>query len=137
MSEDELTSAPLNWEWLYSSPSATGAPDEAERSPNPLKRKASTAFTSSSDRRIIGVCKGTEQYMLGDAVRLKAARNEQWVALIVDFLREGSGEDEDEKEAKFMWFTSPKEIRNKAKRRGDALSVRAMSSGRVDSCVPC
>ena len=58
---------------------------------------------------------------LGDAVSLKAARNEQWVALITEFPPD---EMEEEKGARFMWFTSPKEIRNKLKRRTDAMSVR-------------
>lgn len=118
MYEDEPT-APLDWQWLYAPEGATSA--EEKCTSNPRKRKASEAFTSESSRSITGVHKGDEQYAIGDAVRLKAPRNEQWVALIVGFQED----DDDEKQASFMWFTSPKEIRNKAKRRNDALSVRA------------
>jgi origin recognition complex subunit 1 len=53
---------------------------------------------------------------IGDCVLLKAdGSNEAWVALICEFV-----EDEDgDKAANFMWFSSEKEIRNKEKKRMD------------------
>ena len=59
---------------------------------------------------------------VGDCVLLKAeSNNEAWVGLICDFVEE---EDEDgnlEMGANFMWFSTEREIRNKGKKRGDAL----------------
>lgn len=61
----------------------------------------------------------------GDAVFLKAEGNQAWVGLICDFFED---EDEDnEKMAKFMWFASEGEIRNKSTKRTDFLPVRTGS----------
>lgn len=124
MSEDELTAEQHEWEWVYED----GSISEEETQTNSRKRKASEAFTQGESRRIVGARKGTEELRLGDAVLLKAPRNELWVAIIYEFLED---ENEEEKEAKFMWFTSPKDIRNKTKRRNDAMSVRMTRSAEV------
>lgn len=106
-----------DWQWIYEESTTSQSTPAA---PNPQKRKASDAFSERETGRIIGARRGSDEVRLGDAVLLKAARNEQWVALIYEFLHD---DIEDEKEARFLWFTSPKEIRNKAKRRNDAMSV--------------
>jgi origin recognition complex subunit 1 len=65
---------------------------------------------------------GNFECRLGDAVLLKAeGGNEAWVGIICDFFED---EEEDAKMANFMWFSTPREIRNKAKKRMDALDVR-------------
>lgn len=116
LSEDELASDHDDWQWIYEE----GEVSCVETNSPSKKRKASEAFGQASERQIVGAQKGSLLLRLGDAVLLKAARNEQWVALVTEFLPD---ETEDGKEARFMWFTSPKEIRNKAKRRTDAMSV--------------
>lgn len=131
-SEDVLTKGGDEWQWVYGDEIV-----ESDRaSPNPKKRKASETFPVQSSRRIVAARRGDVELRLGDAVLLKAARNEQWVAIISQFLQD---DVEDEQEARFMWFTSPKDIRNKAKRRTDAMSVCSSGSLRqkeVSDCVP-
>lgn len=58
----------------------------------------------------------------GDAVLLKAEGNQAWVGLICDFF-EDEGEEGNVKMARFMWFLSEKEIRNKSTKRTDFLPV--------------
>lgn len=102
------------WEWIYDDAAETTA---AESPSSSRKRTAAEAFDT---RQIIGARSGSFDVRVGDAIRLKADRNETWVALIREFVDD---EEEDEKMASFMWFTSGREIRNKAKRRNDQLPV--------------
>ena len=96
-SDDELGLEDHPWEWIYSEGK------DARR------------------RTIIGARMGNFQCKLGDCVLLKAeGSNEAWVGLIVAFEED---EEEDEKMANFMWFSTQKEIRNKQKKRLDALPV--------------
>ena len=141
--DDLQNDADVDWEWLYDSEEESGQPEEfassghsaengsvnGDEGPSegrhitPRKRKAVEAFLSASQhaRRIDGARLGNAEYRVGDAVALKADRNEVWVALITEFVDD---EDlDDEKAAKFMWLSSPKEIYNKAKRRNDILPV--------------
>lgn len=56
---------------------------------------------------------------------MKAEGNQAWVGLICEFSED---EDEDnEKMAKFMWFASEAEIKNKSTKRTDFLPVRPCS----------
>jgi len=106
------------WDWIYE--------DVTPESPSSSrKRKASDAFEAPAQRRIVGARSADFEVRIGDAIRLKADRNETWVALIRDFVEDEEG---DEKMASFMWFTSGQEIRNKAKRRTDQLAV-SMENG--------
>lgn len=100
-SDDELGLEDHPWEWIYSTKS---------RGPS----------------AIVGARMGNFECRLGDCVLLKAEGNkEAWIGLICDFQEE---EDEDDEHgememcANFMWFSTEKEIRNKAKKRTDALS---------------
>lgn len=69
---------------------------------------------------ITGARMGSFQCMVGDCVLLKAeCSNEAWVGLICDFQEEEEGE----KTANFMWFSTEKEIMNKEKKRKDFLPV--------------
>lgn len=98
-SDDELGLEDLPWEWIYSK--------------EPAKR-------SSDDRDIVGARMGDFRCMVGDCVLLKAeGTNEAWIGLICTF----EEDDDGEKAANFMWFSTEKEIRNKQKKRTDALPV--------------
>lgn len=110
------------WEWIYEDNTAEDATNPSSPSSS-RKRKASDASDVDTPRRIVGAKSGSFEVRVGDAIRLKADRNETWVALIQGFVED---EEEGEKMALFMWFTSGKEIRNKAKRRNDQLPVSQM-----------
>ncbi|KAI9839916.1 MAG: hypothetical protein M1819_000108 [Sarea resinae] len=131
-SDDELGLEDHPWEWIYGE--ANGADLDAQKSNESL---VGTSDTESADalgqdianrnrkrkglpvpveRKIIGARMGDFQCQIGDCVLLKSElSNEAWVGLICEFL-----EDEDEeKAANFMWFSTEKEIRNKIKKRTD------------------
>ena len=57
---------------------------------------------------------------LGDTVLLKAEGSQAWVGIICDFYDD---EVEGEKMARFLWFASEREIRNKSTKRTDFLPV--------------
>ena len=98
-SDDELGLEDHPWEWIYSN--------------KPEKRP-------SNERRIVGASMGDFQCMVGDCVLLKAeGTNEAWIGLICTFLEDDDGD----KAADFMWFSTEREIRNKQKKRTDALPV--------------
>jgi len=116
-SDDELGYEDFPWEWIYDESG------EAQTGQNgtPRKRKAAS---SVSTRRIVGARMGNFVCKQGDAVLLKAEGNQAWVGLICDFSED---EQEGEKMAKFMWFSSEKEIRNKSTKRTDFLPVRLLA----------
>ncbi|KAK3176425.1 hypothetical protein OEA41_007748 [Lepraria neglecta] len=94
-SDDELGLEDYPWEWIYSS-------------------------EPGSESDIIGARMGDFQCMIGDCVLLKAEGNgEAWIGLICHFEEE---EEDDEKMANFMWFSTEREIRSKQKKRTDALA---------------
>lgn len=98
-SDDELGLEDHPWQWIYSEEKGSKN-DEAE---------------------IVGARMGAFECMIGDCVLLKAGGiHEAWIGLICEFQ---DNEDEDEKLAHFMWFSTDREIRNKAKKRNDALPV--------------
>lgn len=69
---------------------------------------------------IVGASHGKFECKLGDCVLLKAEGTSQaWVGIICDFQEDEEGE----KVANFMWFSTEKEIRNKDKKRTDSLPV--------------
>ena len=97
-SDDELGLEDHPWEWIYSSP-------------------------EQSTDTIIGARMGSFKCQLGDTVLLKAEglAKEAWVGLICSFVTD---DENCEKAANFMWFSSEREIRNKEKKRMDAYAVR-------------
>jgi len=98
-SDDELGLEDYPWEWIYSGETPKKARDEPE---------------------IIGARMGDFQCMVGDCVLLKAEGNgEAWIGLICHFEVD---QIEAEKVANFMWFSTEREIRNKQKKRTDALA---------------
>ncbi|KAL1382507.1 P-loop containing nucleoside triphosphate hydrolase protein [Phyllosticta capitalensis] len=111
-SDDELGLEDLPWEWVYED----GQDVENASQDKPRKRGR------PRKRKIIGTRFGNFECRLGDTVLIQADSNEAWVGIVVEFF-DGKDEDtgEDEKMAKFMWFCTPREIRNKAKMRNDYL----------------
>lgn len=110
-SDDELGTEDYPWEWIYEQE------DEQEEvaEENGRKRKRSTVHGP----QIIGARMGRFECYLGDTVLLKAdGLNEAWVGIICDFQIDEDGE----KAANFMWFSSPQEIRS-SKKRTDYLEV--------------
>ncbi|KAI4258246.1 MAG: hypothetical protein LQ352_001299 [Teloschistes flavicans] len=95
-SDDELGYDDLPWEWIY--------PDETD--------------SENAEDQPVGARMGDFECAIGDCCLLKAeGTNEAWVGIICAFV-----EDEDgKKAANFMWFSTEKEIRNKQKKRTDAL----------------
>ncbi len=103
-SDDELGFEDHPWEWIYSE----------------------VALKKGVVSQIVGARMGSFQCMLGEAVLLKAeGSGEAWVGLICEFQEL---EEEGEKTANFMWFSSEREIRNKEKKRNGILPVRCHSS---------
>jgi origin recognition complex subunit 1 len=129
-SDDELGLEDLPWEWIYGDrhqsrgDAHNNAADEFEvatTSLNPSrKRKGRYESLPGSEWEIVGARMGSFECRVGDCVLLKAeGNNEAWVGLICEFM-----EDEDEdKVANFMWFSTEKEIRNKEKKRTDFMQV--------------
>ncbi|KAI1387033.1 P-loop containing nucleoside triphosphate hydrolase protein [Hypoxylon trugodes] len=104
-SDDELGIDDHPWEWIY---------PQSEPSDSTTKRKR------NSQHDIIGARMGTFECYVGDCVLLKAeeSSNEAWVAIIAEFREE----DEDgDKAANFLWFSTEKEIRKSDRKRTDFL----------------
>ena len=119
-----------DWEWVFEDSEETNKDDDDQpQQPRKRKRKASAVAAESSlqGKRIVAARRGKLEVRVGDAVALKADRNEVWVAIVTELVDdEDIEQDEDEgsgKCARFMWLSSPKEIYNKEKRRNDVLSV--------------
>lgn len=97
-SDDELGLEDHPWQWVYD------------------KRKDS----KNEETDIVGARMGAFECMIGDCVLVKAeGTHEAWIGLICDF----QDDEEDGKMADFMWFSTDREIRNKQKKRNDALPV--------------
>lgn len=114
-SDDELGDLDHPWEWIY----ADEQPSVHNENEHSRKRKQMVTDSSSS---IVGARMGDFECYLGETVLLKAeGSNEAWVGIICEFIDDDG--DDGEKAAHFMWFSSEKEIRNKAKKRTDFLPV--------------
>ncbi|CAK7232889.1 Origin recognition complex, subunit 1 [Sporothrix bragantina] len=117
-SDDELGELDHPWEWIYAEnkpvmPEESTGDDDDDVSPRKRKR-------TGMERTIIGARMGTFECFLGDTVLLKAeGSNEAWVGIICEFIDDDG--DDGEKAAHFMWFSSEKEIRNKARKRTDFM----------------
>lgn len=136
------------WEWIYdvdqedaskqlgansiSHTSYTPSPSpEQQDTPSKhvsRKRKRTASAWLSSKQAIIAARLGSFTVRVGDIVTLRADRNNVWVAVITEFIDsseasevESSDEDEDQKKARFLWLSSPKDIHNKSKRLRDTL----------------
>lgn len=112
-SDDELGVEDLPWEWIYAGNNQS---------------RPELQNGDKDAREITGARMGAFQCAVGDAVLLKAAGNEAWVALITGFSEGEMEDDEGEmvwtKKASFMWFSSERELKNSSRKRTDALPVR-------------
>lgn len=98
-SDDELGLDDHPWQWIYSN----------------------DRQSMNRESRIVGARMGNFQCMIGDCVLLKAeGTGGAWIGLICGFQDD---DEEDEKAANFMWFSTEREIRNKQKKRTDSLPV--------------
>ena len=112
-SDDELGDEDHPWEWIMEE----NSPESPSAEGNSRKRKR-------AQDRIVGARMGDFVCRLGDCVLLKAdGSNEAWVAIVCEFVEDDG--DDGEKAANFMWFSTAQEIRNKERKRTDALPVRA------------
>ncbi|KAI2601800.1 P-loop containing nucleoside triphosphate hydrolase protein [Hypoxylon sp. NC1633] len=103
-SDDELGIDDHPWEWIYRTD---------QRSEPATKRKRSVRHEISGARM------GNFECYIGDCVLLKAeGSNEAWVAIITEF-REA--DDDGDKVADFLWFSTENEIRNSDRKRTDFL----------------
>lgn len=110
-SDDELGTDDHPWEWIYDTEAAEPEPAAG----NGRKRKR----PATQQPQIIGARMGSFECYLGDTMLLKAeTSNEAWVGIICEFQTDEDGE----KAANFMWFSSHREIRS-PKKRTDFLEV--------------
>ena len=111
-SDDELGLEDHPWHWVYAK--------NVQNEEKDITRKSKHAVNHDE---IVGARMGEFECRVGDCVLLKAERtNEAWIGIICNFEEE---EDDEEKSANFMWFSTEKEIRNKRKKRTDAMQVGA------------
>jgi origin recognition complex subunit 1 len=125
-SDDELGIDDHPWEWIWADEDerrtvALKSPKEGDDGRRSARKRKATEI-STAGNEIVGARMGKFECRMGDTVLLKADESsEAWVGIICDFMEnEGDGE----KMASFMWFASQKEIRNKVKKRTDAMEVR-------------
>lgn len=123
-SDDELGYEDHPWEWIYEDAGAGKA--LADDNATPRKRKAAPANRTN---RIVGARMGSFKCKLGDAVLLKADGNQAWVGIVCGFY---DNDEDGEKMAKFLWFSSEQEVCNKNKKRTDFLPV-----GHARPCFVC
>ncbi|KJZ79085.1 hypothetical protein HIM_01236 [Hirsutella minnesotensis 3608] len=105
---DELGADDLPWEWIYNveEPARASEDEQSDR-----KRRKVTGG------QIVGARTGSFECRVGNCVLLKAdGSNDAWVAIICEFIE---SDDDGEKAANFMWFSTEKEIRNKTRKRSD------------------
>lgn len=111
-SDDELGIDDHPWEWVYADEQITQVKDDGTT----RKRKR----TTEGEPEIVSARMGSFMCSIGETVLLKAeGSGEAWVGIICEFVEEDDGE----KSANFMWFSSEREIRNKEKKRTDSLWV--------------
>ncbi len=111
-SDDELGLEDHPWQWIY-------ATDSESRSIT-----SGNASDGTHSGKVVGAQMGGFECRIGDCVLLKAdgANNEAWIGIISEF--QDVDEEEGGKGANFMWFSTEREIRNKQKKRTDAMQVR-------------
>ncbi len=114
-SDDELGYEDHPWEWIYEDVGTEKAHVDSKEMPRKRQMESTTHA-----KRIVGARMGSFRCKLGDAVLLKADGNQAWVGIICEFYNE---DEDDEMMAKFLWFSSEQEIRNKNKKRNDFLPV--------------
>ncbi|EMR69181.1 putative origin recognition complex subunit 1 protein [Eutypa lata UCREL1] len=115
-SDDELGADDHPWEWVYASSGPSQSPSTAA---GPGLESGRKRKREDVPQEIVGARMGKLECRVGDCVLLKAeGSNEPWVAIIEEFIE--SDEDGD-KAAKFLWFSTEKELRNRERKRTDYL----------------
>lgn len=126
-SDDELGLEDHPWIWIFETEdgyeSDEDAPSEGETTDDgPLKsrKRKRKSHRQKTKGDIVGAKMGSFECRVGECVLLKAeGSKEAYVGLICEFC-----EDEDgDKAANFMWFSSEKEIVNNSKKRKDFMEV--------------
>ena len=114
-SDDELGLVDHPWEWIYASRSQSSDASSSDEEDD------------TGNGEIVGARMGGFECRVGDCVLLKAegASHEAWIGIICEF--HDDVEEKGCKGANFMWFSTEKEIRNKQKKRTDAMQVRSDS----------
>ncbi|KAI1373584.1 P-loop containing nucleoside triphosphate hydrolase protein [Hypoxylon crocopeplum] len=103
-SDDELGIDDHPWEWIYR---------QTQPSASATKRKR------SAHHDIVGARMGSFECYAGDCVLLKAeGSNEAWVAIVAEFYE---ADEDGDKAANFLWFSTEKEVRNSDRKRNDFL----------------
>ncbi|KAL2266570.1 hypothetical protein VTJ83DRAFT_5922 [Remersonia thermophila] len=109
-SDDELGTDDHPWEWIYETTNDAADDDESTAETGRQRKRTAAA---SNEPRIVGARMGRFECRLGDTMLLKAqGSHEAWVGIICDLLVDEDGD----KAANFMWFSSANEIRNPKKR---------------------
>ncbi|KAI9669931.1 MAG: Origin recognition complex, subunit 1 [Alyxoria varia] len=128
-----------DWEWVYEDYEVANKDDDDQSQQSRKRKRKVSAVAAESNlqgKRIVAARKGKLEVRVGDAVALKADRNEVWVAIITELVDdEDIEQDEDEgagKCARFMWLSSPKEIYNKEKRRNDVMPQELYATTSTD-----
>ncbi|KAF2761996.1 P-loop containing nucleoside triphosphate hydrolase protein, partial [Pseudovirgaria hyperparasitica] len=134
-SDDESAAADAGWTWIY------GEPEEEEDTlALASSSKAAPAGAGSSRKRkapdpdlpalpIVGAQKGNVHVKVGDPVVLKGTQNEVWIGIVQELFQD---DDANDMMAKLVWFHYPEEVRNKTKRRTDALANEIYISSASD-----
>ena len=121
-SDDELGLEDHPWEWIYARHSQSS--------------RACSGNEEDDTRmgEIVGARMGGFECRVGDCVLLKAegASHEAWIGIISEF--HDDVEEKGCKGANFMWFSTEQEIRNKQKKRMDAMQVR-WDSRSIHKCI--
>lgn len=114
-SDDELGLEDYPWQWIYARRSQSSGTSSGNEGDGTRKEE------------IVGARMGGFECRVGDCVLLKAegANHEAWIGIISEFQDDVEGKGG--KGANFMWFSTEKEIRNKQKKRTDAMQVRSDS----------
>lgn len=135
-SDDELGTNDYPWEWIYErvEEENEAEPDSEtvdENGPSSTRKRKRAAVQAIQQRTIIGARMGDFECQLGDIMLLKAeGSNEAWVGIISEFLEDEEGE----KAANFLWFSSEKEIRNSEKKRKDFIEVCSFVLAQLETC---
>lgn len=123
-SDDELGIEDHPWEWIYSSEKDHQRDGQTVEAAAESASRRRNQPDQNAGRQVLGARMGSFSCRIGDTVLLKADGNEAWVGLISDLFE---SEEDGEKMANFMWFSTTREIRNRSKKRNDAAEVSGLA----------
>ncbi|ESZ89595.1 hypothetical protein SBOR_10016 [Sclerotinia borealis F-4128] len=141
--EEEESGGAAEWEWIYEddtfeeavSPSQTNAKESKSAAANKTRR----LLRGTGTKRIIGAKAGKIICKIADCVLINNdTSNTNWVGVISGF-EEDEGYDEnaesylDIMKANIWWFSSPKDIHSKTRKRPDLLENELYISSDLDT----